>query len=92
MSNWVTYDMGDLWELLNEGKKEGKIKPKFPTRRWGNITTQFATTDKVSIEAGIIKLREQGYKVRKRIDHELTKKWKSRGKKFYKIEMQTTEE
>lgn len=87
MDNWRVYDMGDLWDLPNGDKKSTQIKPKFPTRRWGNITTQFATTDKVSIEKGIEILKGDGHKVRKRIDHELTKKFKNFGKKFYRIEI-----
>ena len=84
---WRVYTMSELWDLLNSDGKIKVIKPKFPTRRWGDITTELATSDKRSLEKGIILLKERGYIVRKRIDKDLTKKWKSLGKKMYRIEI-----
>lgn len=87
-SNWKIITMEELWELcVNDEDKKKRIKPKFPTRRWGNITTKQSSTDKNYIEKGIQKLKEIGVVARKRIDNETTEKHKNFGKKFYKIEI-----
>lgn len=92
--SWRVYTMGELWELINKDnpKKKNLIKPKFPTRRWGDITTENASTDKLSIEKGITLLRSQGHKVRKRIAYDLNKKHRTCSKTFYKIEVKIEEE
>ena len=67
--NWRVFSMDELWELLHEDVKESKtlLKPNFPTRRWGDITTKTASTNKKSIEKGIQLLKERSVKVRKRV-------------------------
>jgi hypothetical protein len=87
-SNWKIFTMEELWELCTTDEDKKKvIKPKFPTKRWGDITTKISSTDKNSIEKGIKKLKEIGVVVRKRVDHDTTEKHKNFGKKFYKIEI-----
>lgn len=83
-SNWRIFTMDEVWDLLNPNGSKLAMKPNFPTRRWGNITTKTSTTDKESLEKAIEVLRQGGMKVRKRIDHEATKKHTL---KFYKIEV-----
>jgi hypothetical protein len=87
-SNWKIFTMEELWELCTTDEDKKKvIKPKLPTKRWGDITTKISSTDKNSIEKGIQKLKEIGVVARKRVDHDTTEKHKNFGKKFYKIEI-----
>lgn len=88
---WEIYTMSELWDLCNPIPNKTFIKPEFPTRRWGEITTHTSSTDKLAIEKGIVLLKEKGVKCRKRIDHFNTKKFKSYGKKFYQIEYKKTD-
>lgn len=88
---WRRLNMYEVWDILTEDYTEQQkntfLKPKFPTRRWGDITTKEATTDKISIERCLSKLREGNTKCRKRINKTLTEKFKSFGKKLYYIEI-----
>lgn len=81
--------MCDLWDFIYPNPPKHIIKPEFPTRRWGNITTKTATSDKLSIDKAMMLYKEKGYMVRKRIDHDLSNKFKNTlgGKKMYYLEI-----
>ena len=84
--NWRTYTMTELHELL-VGKQSGVFQtPTFPTRRWGQIHLSTATTDKGSIDRGLVKLKSLGIRARKRICKDSMAKYPKLGK-FYKIEI-----
>ena len=87
LTEWVVLTMDELWDLIprTEEEKKRSIKPTFPTRRWGNITTKTATTDIQSINKFLIMLKENGFNVRKRICHETNEKYGNKYK-FYRIE------
>lgn len=73
--------MDELWDFLNEGKNTTFTKPTFPTRRWGQVYTKETTTDIAVVNKLIIKLKEAGFTVRKRIDNKT-----NRGT-FYRIDI-----
>lgn len=75
--NYSLLTMSELWDLMNP-KVHDKvfIKPEFPTRRWGKITTKTSSSDIDAINKGCKLLRDSGNKVIKRIDITNTKKFK----------------
>lgn len=84
---WRIYTMSELWKLLNEDNISLTFRePTFPTSRWGQSTTKTATTDIIAVNKGIVKLREKGVVVRKRICKETSAKF-PKFKKFYTIEI-----
>lgn len=76
--------MLELWDILSEDipeeMKRTFLKPDFPTRRWGQITTKTATTDKKALEK--VKAKFEKAKITK--DKEASIKFKSN---LYKIEV-----
>jgi hypothetical protein len=81
-TQWRTLTMDELYDYKNKDKDQTTfIKPKFPTRRWGNVYTKDSTTDKKVINDLISELKEDGYTVRKRLDKETNLG------KFYRIEI-----
>ena len=72
--------MDELYDYSYRDQKTF-IKPTFPTRRWGNIYTKDSTTDIKEINVILGKLKEDGYKVRKRIAK------KTKLGTFYRIEI-----
>lgn len=83
---WKVVTMSELYDFLNTEKSSVFIKPKFPTRRWGQIHTKTSTTDKTVLEKAIEKYKLLGVKVRKRVCKESNEKYKNLGT-FYKIEI-----
>jgi hypothetical protein len=81
-TQWRTLTMDELFDYNNKDKDQKTfIKPKFPTRRWGNVYTKDSTTDIKIINNLLNKLKEDGYTVRKKLDKE------TNSGKFYRIEI-----
>jgi hypothetical protein len=81
-TQWRTLTMDELFDYNNKDKDQKTfIKPKFPTRRWGNVYTKDSTTDTKIINNLLNKLKDDGYNVRKKLDKETNLG------KFYRIEI-----
>ena len=85
---WRVMTMDELWDYIPRTPEELKciIKPKYPTNRWGMITTKTSTNDIKSINLLIEILKGKGLTVRKRKCLETMTRIKNRGI-FYKIEV-----
>ena len=81
MNNWRTIPSEELWEYTNTDKNAVWTTPKFPTNRWGKIYLEESTTDIDTVNKLILKLKGDGFTVRKRID-----KKTNRGT-FYRIDI-----
>ena len=85
MDNWRTLTSDELWDFFNkdlpEYAKRVVIKPKYPTRRWGQTYTKESTTDIKEVNKVIPLLKDCGFTVRKRIEK------KTNLGVFYKIEI-----
>jgi hypothetical protein len=69
--SWRVIDMEELYDYINKDKDEKTfIKPKFPTRRWGQVYTKTSTTDVRQIDIVLGKLRDEGFEVRKKLEKE----------------------
>ena len=80
--SWRVIDMEELYDYLNKDRDEKTfIKPKFPTRRWGQVYTKTSTTDVKQINSVLGKLRDEGFEVRKKLEKE------NHIGKFYQIEI-----
>lgn len=86
---WERITMSDLWDFITPNPPKHVRKPKFPTRRWGDITTNASTSDRLSIIKALELYKEKGFTVRKCIDHFESDKFKTTlgGKKMYYIEI-----
>lgn len=82
---WRQLTMSEVWDILikqaTDEERKVIVKPDFPTRRWGQITTKTSTTDKKALQKCQTLIAE---KSRLRIDKENSVKFKA---KFYKIEV-----
>lgn len=81
MDTWRTILLEELLEYMNTDKSTVWLKPKFPSSRWGKVYLEESTTDINVINKMILKLKDDGFLVRKRID-----KKTNRGT-FYRIEI-----
>lgn len=80
--SWRVIDMEELYDYINKDSEQTMfIKPKFPTRRWGNIYTKTSTTDIKQLNTVLRKLRDDGFDVRKKLEKD------NNLGKFYKIEI-----
>jgi lipocalin len=80
--SWRIIDMEELYDYINKDRDEKTfIKPKFPTRRWGQVYTKTSTTDVRQIDSVLGKLRDEGFEVRKKLEKE------NQMGKFYQIEI-----
>ena len=84
---WRVITMDELWSYNNKDRQDNVvIRPKFPTRRWGNAYTKTSTTDIRSINDLLDKLKEHGHVVRKRIEK------KTKQGPFYRLEIKNHSE
>lgn len=80
--SWRVINMEELYDYINKDREEKTfIKPKFPTRRWGQVYTKTSTTDVNQLDKILNKLREDGFDVRKKLEKE------NHIGKFYQIEI-----
>ena len=80
--NWRVIDMEELFDYTNKDREQKTfIKPKFPTRRWGQVYTKTSTTDVKQINSILGKLRDEGFDVRKTLEKE------NNLGKFYQVEI-----
>jgi len=88
-SEWVVLTMQEMWELHAKDIQGNEIfsKPTFPTKRWGKTFTKTSTDDIKTINLLLIKYKEKGFSVRKRIDYETMKRFHPSYGKFYYIEI-----
>jgi hypothetical protein len=63
-------------ECKDENVRKVLLSTKLPTRRWGHITTEFATSDKQSLERYIEKFKAKGITCKIVKDKELSAKHK----------------
>ena len=76
------FDLPIFEDYLNKNKEQNTfIKPKFPTRRWGNVYTKTSTTDIKLINSSIENLKIDGFDVRKNLEK------KNNLGKFYQIQI-----
>jgi len=82
---WIQLTMSEVWDILQTNMplsiRKTFIKPEFPTRRWGQISTKISTTDKKALQkcASLIDIKTRIVK-----DVENSKKFRA---KLYKIEI-----
>ena len=82
INDWRVIDMEELYDYLNKDRDEKTfIKPKFPTRRWGQVYTKTSTTNVRQINTILGKLSDEGFEVRKKLEKE------NNIGKFYQIEI-----
>ena len=81
MNNWRTLTMDELWDFCHKDWHEDMKKPKYPTRRWGQVYTKESTTNINEVNKVIPLLKECGFTVRKRIEK------KTNLGTFYRIEI-----
>ncbi len=80
--SWRVIDMEEIYDYINKDRDEKTfIKPKFPTRRWGQVYTKTSTTDVRQLDVVLNKLRDEGFYVRKKLEKE------NQMGKFYQIEI-----
>ncbi|AFF28068.1 gp70 [Sphingomonas phage PAU] len=87
---WTTLSMSDLWDFIHmhDIRTSEFIKPKFPTRRWGQSFTKTSTTCKHSVERISKQLNELRFDTKIVSDKEANVKFKNLGK-FKSIQILT---
>ena len=71
-----------MYDYINKDSEQKTFtKPKFPTRRWGQVYTKTSTTDVKQLDIVLNKLKGEGFDVRKKLEKE------NHTGKFYKIEI-----
>jgi hypothetical protein len=83
---WTVLTMEEIFDFTSNDSSIFN-KPSFPTKRWSKTYTKTSTDDIRTINLAILKYKEKGFLVRKRIDYETMKKFHKSFGNFYLLQI-----